>query len=384
MKKVKFKMKDRSKFYLKFLIIISLVIFLIGVVFSCNEIIKFRSEIPIDEEDVKSVLMDYSKSLSTEQMTSEKNYSPMMKKLINERREFYKEFFDIGLNSDLLNIESEYSIESITKDDKQKNVYKVETVETVTMNGKYRCSSPEDYPLVKAGRLALTKTENPAVKKEIESYIKSMIDGANNSINEGSFEIVNFLKHDLIIKSNKNGPMIIQDSFTDKANDNPEGHDNISWVNGKFVRKKQDLTQMPDYVIWHTPIEELAENILDDYSRIYFIDFTEIEPRLTLMESYVENGITIYKYKIRGREEEIFKINISNKPIEVYMPPQHRIIEHTIKTIIVKEWFTGGIINFLWQVEDKNIYLTGEAIVPLSSDKYLKIVELITEYFMTN
>ncbi len=251
----------KKRIFILTTIMLSLSLILTGAASISNE------EIPLNKEGVETLSLDYSKSLSTGKIINEQNYSPMMKKLINERRDFYKGFFDIGLYSDLLSIESEYSIESITKDEKQNNIYKVKAVETVTINGKYRCSSPEDYPLVKVGKLALSKTENPVIKKEIEEYVESHTDSAIEFIKEGSFEIVNFLKHDLIIKSNKNRLMIIQDSFTDKAKDNPEGHDNISWVNNRFIRKKQDLKQMPDYIIWHTPIEELAENLLSDYSK---------------------------------------------------------------------------------------------------------------------
>ncbi len=257
----------KKKIFILITIVLSLSLILTGAAPSGNE------AVPLNKEGVETLSLDYSKSLSSGKIINESNYSPMMIKLINERRDFYKEFFDIGLHSDLLSIESDFKVESITKDNKQNNVYKVEAVETVTMNGKYRCSSPEDYPLVKAGKLALTKTENPEVKKEIESYIKSMIDGVNESVKEDSFEIIFIVEHNLILKSNKNGPMIIRDSFTDKASDNPEGHDNINWVNGKFMRKKQDLTKMPDYEIWHTPIEELAEGLLRDYEKITLLDY---------------------------------------------------------------------------------------------------------------
>ncbi len=257
----------KGKIYLKFLIIISLALSLIGATYSINE------EITVTTEEIKAITLEYSKDLSAGKITDDLNYSPMMRKLLQDRRDFYKEFFDIGLNSDLLSIESDFKVESITKDDKHNNVYKVKAIETVTMNGKYRCTSPEDYPLVKAGRLALSKTENPTVKVEIESYIKRMIDSISKSIKEDSFQIVFIVEHDLIIRSNKNEPIIIQDTFTDKANDNPEGHDNINWVNGKFIRKKQDLNQMPDYIIYHTPIEKLSEDLLRDYEKITLLSY---------------------------------------------------------------------------------------------------------------
>ncbi|MDY7041809.1 MAG: hypothetical protein SVX38_13210 [Chloroflexota bacterium] len=220
------------------------------------------------EEDIRAILLDYSTCLSTGQVTKDSYYSPMMRDLLQDRRGFYKEFFDVGLHSDLLSIESDFTIESIVQDDEQGNLYNVKATEMVILHGKYRCSSPEEYPLVKSGRWALSRTDDPAVKKAIEGYIESMVDGVNESIKEGGFDIVFVVRHELVM-SNEKSLRIVQDSFTDAANDNPEGTDNISWINGRFVRRKPDLTKMPDYVMYNTPIEQLGESLLDTYSRIF-------------------------------------------------------------------------------------------------------------------
>lgn len=139
----------------------------------------------------------------------------------------------------------------------------------VTLHGKYRCSSPEEYPLVQSGRWALAQTDNPAVKKAIEGYIKSMIDDINKSIEEDGFEIVSIVRHNLIVNSDARGLKIVRDSFTDAANDNHEGYDNVNWVDDRFIRRKPDLTKMPDYEIYNTLIEELGKSLLETYSRIY-------------------------------------------------------------------------------------------------------------------
>ena len=220
------------------------------------------------EEDVRAVLLDYSASLSIGHVATESYYSPAIRDLLQERRGFYAEFFGVGLHSDLLSIESDFTMESLVEDSGQDELYHVGAVETVTLHGRYRCLSPEEYPLIRSGRWALAKAEDPTVKKAIEGYIERMMDGINRSVKEDSFEAVFIVHHNLVVNSSKKGLKIVQDSFTDAANDNPEGHDSVSWVDEEFVRHRPDLTKMPDYEIYHTSVEEMGESLLDTYSRI--------------------------------------------------------------------------------------------------------------------
>lgn len=74
------------------------------------------------------------------------------------------------------------------------------------------------------------------------------------------------------------GLKIVQDSFTDAANDNPKGCDNVSWIDGEFVRRKPHLTRMPDYMIYHTPVEELGKSLLETCSRAYGGQATLLSP----------------------------------------------------------------------------------------------------------
>jgi len=141
----------------------------------------------------------------------------------------------------------------------------VQAVEMVTLRGKYKCSSPEKYPLVKSGRWALARADDPAVRKAIESYVQSMVEGVEQSIREDAFEIVFIVRHNLLVRNDGKSPKIAQDSFTDAANDNVEGHDNVGWTQNSFIRRKSDLTRMPDYVIYHTSIEELGQSLLATY-----------------------------------------------------------------------------------------------------------------------
>jgi hypothetical protein len=60
-----------------------------------------------------------------------------------------------------------------------------------------------------------------------------------------------------------------RDVFTDKEIDNGDGVDNVNWSNGHPSRSKPDLTQMPDYIIYQTPIEVLGQQLLDEYTKAY-------------------------------------------------------------------------------------------------------------------
>lgn len=221
------------------------------------------------EEEIQELLRDYSTSLVTGQVTKDAYYSPAMMDLLQERRSFYDEFFAVGLHSDLLSLESNFNVESITRTAEQGDLYTVHAVEMVTLRGKYQCSSPEEYPLVRSGRWALVRTADPAVQKDIEGYIESMVEGITQSIKEESFETVFIVRHELMMADVKEGLKILQDSFSDAANDDVEGFDNVSWVQDAFVRHISDLTRMPDYVMYHSSIEELGQSLLDAYTGMH-------------------------------------------------------------------------------------------------------------------
>jgi hypothetical protein len=223
------------------------------------------------QNDIEAVLSDYSRALSTGQMTRKDHYTSVMEDLIQERRSFYEEFFEIGLHSTLDSVKSEFVFEPGRPDVEVSKLsndqLSVKVTEIVALHGKYN-SSPEESPLVQAGRWALSKTDNEAVKRSLEEYIRSITEDMSKSLEEG-FEIEFVVRHELVITNGKDGLRIVQDSFTDQDKDNPTGTDVVRWVDGRYVRNVPDLTQMPDYQIYATPIEELRESLLDQYTEMY-------------------------------------------------------------------------------------------------------------------
>jgi hypothetical protein len=82
-----------------------------------------------------------------------------------------------------------------------------------------------------------------------------------------SFETTLILNHDIEIEKLNGNLKIISDDFNDKGPDNPDGIDVVNWLGENLTRTKPDLKRMPDYVIYHTPLEELGKEILESYTQ---------------------------------------------------------------------------------------------------------------------
>jgi hypothetical protein len=148
------------------------------------------------------------------------------------------------------------------------NQFHVELLETVTMFGYPNLSLAEDYPMIPAARWAIANTNNDNVKQALERYIASTTGAVNYSITYG-VETVFRVRHSIDISIKGGQLQFIKDEFTDKEVDNGNGFDNVVWANNNPVRAKADLTLMPDYIIYHTPVEVLGQQLLDDYTRAY-------------------------------------------------------------------------------------------------------------------
>jgi len=221
--------------------------------------------------DIEAVLLDYSESLSTGQISQETCYTPMMQDLVRERRRFYEEYFEVGLHSTLDSVESEFvfadnpGVEISTLPNDQLTV---KITERVTLHGKYDCS-PEEYPEIQAARWAISRTDDETVKRALEEYIRSIKEDVSKSSEDG-FEITFILRHYLVIAESKGGLQILEDTFTDRNSiDSPSGTDNVIWRDGQFYRSKPDLTKMPDYQIYATSIEGLGRRLLEEYTKAY-------------------------------------------------------------------------------------------------------------------
>ncbi len=223
---------------------------------------------PLSQETI-SLLKDYSEYLSTGTTTNKSYYSTQMAQLVQERRKYYEEFFDIALHTELLDLHSTYLTDANAWQEKlDDDIFHIQVTEEVTFYGKSRISWPDEYPLIKAASWALAQTDNVEVKLALGRYIVSMTDSVKESIQDG-VTIVFIVRHDFSIRAEKDGAQIILDTFTDRSNDNINGNDNVSWNKNEFARSKPDLTKFPDYVIHNTPIEDLGKWLLDDYTKAY-------------------------------------------------------------------------------------------------------------------
>lgn len=219
-------------------------------------------------DNIKVLLTDYSQHMYSGNTLRQSFYSKAMEELIKERRNYYNDFYSVGLHTNLTSIKSEFHLEDATVT-KTGNVYHVEILETVTMFGYPNLSSAEDYPMILAARWAISQIDNENLKKALEEYIANTTDAVNDSILNGA-ETVFRVKHKIDILETKNGQkQFIKDIFNEKEVDNGEGLDTINWVNGHFARSAPDLTQMPDYVIYHTPTDVLGKQLLEDYTKAY-------------------------------------------------------------------------------------------------------------------
>lgn len=219
-------------------------------------------------DNIKALLVDYSQYLNSGETLHQPFYSTSMKTLVKDRRDYYNEFFAVGLHTDLTSIKSEFHLEDAVVT-KTGNVYHVEVLEIVTMFGYPNLNSAEDYPMIPAARWAITKTDNENVKRSLEQYIANTTDAVNDSISKGA-ETQFRIRHNINIIVAKNGQMqFVKDIFTDKEIDNGDGVDNVSWINDHALRSKPDLTGMPDYRIYHTSNEVLGQQLLDDYTNAY-------------------------------------------------------------------------------------------------------------------
>jgi hypothetical protein len=120
--------------------------------------------------NIEAVLLDYSESLSTGQISQETCYTPMMQDLVRERKRFYEEYFEVRLHSTLDSVKSEFvlgpdypGVEISTLPNDQVSV---KVTEKVTLYGRY--CSPEEPPTVQAAWWAISRTDDETVKQALE------------------------------------------------------------------------------------------------------------------------------------------------------------------------------------------------------------------------
>lgn len=233
---------------------------------------------------ISQALISYQKLMSGENIEDKAQMSDTILQLVNERQSFYQKYFSEGLNSDLVNIESEFDQTTM----KTTSTGEIEVIEIVNLTGISKLQNAADYPPYQAALLALklVEEEDQELTRKLETYATDILLGVQQSIDEGeyTFSIVN--KHTISVDYEKG--IILEDYYSSESMDDL-GTDKVVMFDGKPERIEPDFSLMPDHMMYVTPIEELANILLknisgtsDDYSAssgVYFIS-TNTAPRL--------------------------------------------------------------------------------------------------------
>lgn len=250
-----------------FLIISFIVLSLATTSVAANNFLPSSTSISLPS-DVKSIILDYSQYLSSGNTLNDSSYNQVMKNLVSERRNFYKEYYSLGLHSTLETINSRFVIDESSANGQTNNDLSVKVNEIVTLNGHPVNTLPDKDPLIIAARWAINQSNNVNVQSALENYIDMRINGIEKSVTNGVSDTF-IIKHVLIFTTQNGNRVITQDVFDDKSNDNPFGFDVMTWSYGKQTRIAPDFTQMVGYYIYNQPIETLGQSLLDDYSKAY-------------------------------------------------------------------------------------------------------------------
>lgn len=148
------------------------------------------------DESRLDILDKYSDSLSGDITVQSEYWSRLISLEITERRQFYSDYFNLGLHSDLTNIKAEFDHAAITK--AGENVINV--VESVTLSGVPILKNAEDYPIYQATLLAEKQVEDIRKSLYLESNARDILRAVKESIFQGEFKftIINLHTIELI------------------------------------------------------------------------------------------------------------------------------------------------------------------------------------------
>ena len=130
-----------NKYKLVFMIVLVFVLIVIATSIASTKVSALE---PVDLK-IADIRTDYSQYLETGETTRKTNYSPKMRRLVNERRAYYSEFFEKALYTNLVSIGSEFGIENANILSRNGNLYTVSVGEKVTLHGNQIVTSPDDY-----------------------------------------------------------------------------------------------------------------------------------------------------------------------------------------------------------------------------------------------
>jgi len=135
--------------------------------------------------------------------------------LIEERREYYREFFEKGLHSNLDSIDAQFVIDDTANFSQKADTYNLKLTEIITMNGRPINTRAEEYPLIQAAKWAWAQANNPHVRIALEEYITNTKDAFDESVlNE--VQIVFVLRHNIEMRAKKRQLQIVSDEFTEQ------------------------------------------------------------------------------------------------------------------------------------------------------------------------
>jgi len=244
----------------------------------------------ITTEEITSVLTNYSNYLPS---NTTGLIDPTVSQLLVERKSFYNDLFETGLNSKLKSINSEFNIEmmDVAKSD---NGYSIKIVETVTLAGKYKLAKVADYPIIKASQWATQHTTDTKAINALQSFIERQTQDVEERMKNGEdFETSLIINHRILVAKVGTRLRIMSDIFDDKAPLDPAGIDVVSWTEDNLQRTKPDLTLMPDYHINRTAINVLGQEILNS--------FTTTKPEPTPVGRALNPTSSLVLYHIQGQ-----------------------------------------------------------------------------------
>jgi hypothetical protein len=221
-----------------------------------------------ETDPIVMILNQYSDFLFKGETGRSTVFTQEIQELISDRRSFYKDFLEIGLNIQFSSIDSKYLPIESTNLIKNDGGYELIVFEEITLHGNSMITTVEAYPLVQSAKWAINNTDNSAVLIALNDYLTSMEESVSNSLNE-DIQIHLVLKHEMTFTEGRDNLLLIKDSFDDKSIENVDGTDVVVWKDEGFVRIKPDWTKFPDYQFFNTPIEELGKQLLLEYTSIY-------------------------------------------------------------------------------------------------------------------
>lgn len=207
------------------------------------------------------ILQQYADALSGKIPVQDGPWSETISSLLLERRDFYSEYFNLGLHSTLTNLDVEFDRATITKLGK----HRIQVIESVTLTGVPLLQVAEDYPIYQATLLASTKMEDAGKAKYLASNAWEILRAVEESILQGEYKFIIINTH--TFEFDLRNERIISEEFSSRAIDD-KGTDTVVWEEGRNVRIPPDYTNMPDYLMYRSSIEELSRQILDSVANV--------------------------------------------------------------------------------------------------------------------